>query len=377
MAVEEDINVALQEAAKCYGIKDYESAVGYYSEANQKYEAIHGAPNADYLFLYGRSLYRNALAKSDVLGGGGDAATENEESEEKDEPGRNNDTETQIFQSGAEVDEEDEEQKQEGGQEVEQEDQEKKQEQEEARNEPEQTDDNEKEDAENEQDKNEDNEEDAAENNDEQDEEFPEEEEDQSDFEAAWEILELARSLYEEAFKASPEDKKLQEKLSETYDVLGEISLESENFQQAAEDFQVCLEYREKLYKDDDATHRLLIESHYKIFLALEFLTDSEKQCREHLTTCVELLQARIDAGKSESDDDLELLSELKHKLKEFDHKGANTLVNLKNDLLHQLATVATASGSSGKVNDLTSMVKKRPARDSQNDKRTEKKSKM
>lgn len=65
----------------------------------------------------------------------------------------------------------------------------------------------------------------AAEEEEKQDEEENEEEgEPEDDFNAAWEVLDLARALYE---KQKDEDDKIKLKLADTYIALGDVSLET------------------------------------------------------------------------------------------------------------------------------------------------------
>ena len=82
-------------------------------------------------------------------------------------------------------------------------------------------------------------------------------------------------------------------KLSETYDILGEVSLEAENFNQAADDLRKCLELRLELFSD---TSSLISESHYKLALALEFQSDDSnlrKNAAEQMKLAIESVERR------------------------------------------------------------------------------------
>ena len=74
-----------------------------------------------------------------------------------------------------------------------------------------------------------------------------EDEEDPSNLQLAWEMLELAKMVLvdqlETQDKMTPEVKDSLEKwLFETYLILGEVSLENENYPQAVDDLSICLE---------------------------------------------------------------------------------------------------------------------------------------
>ena len=64
-----------------------------------------------------------------------------------------------------------------------------------------------------------------------------EEEEDPSNLQLAWEILELAKSCFSKHADSLPADSEtrmeIESKLSETYQTLGEVSIENENYPQA------------------------------------------------------------------------------------------------------------------------------------------------
>merc|ERR1712223_2219046 len=72
-----------------------------------------------------------------------------------------------------------------------------------------------------------------------------EEEEDPSNLQLAWEILELAKSCFSKHADSLPADSEtrmeVEAKLSETYQTLGEVSIENENYPQAIEDLNMCL----------------------------------------------------------------------------------------------------------------------------------------
>lgn len=321
MGGREEIKHLLAEAAKFYAARDYEKSTNLYSEVNALHDTLTGTSSADYLFLYGKSLFQLALSQSEVFGkdeetAGGESDSDEEESSKKHELYQFSETlaEGDEIEKGDDAEQDDEEV---GG---------------------EHPGENEHEGA-----------------GDEGQEEEP------SDFENAWEILELARSVYEK----QPQEPETLRKLSETYDILGEISLETENFPQAKQDFEKCLELRQAVYGTVDATHRLIIESYYKLSLVLEFDPNDAKDCQENLSKAVELLEKRIkEKGAEEGDDGL--LEELKLKLKELKTTEAS-LNAIKHQSMAQikeaLGLPSDSKSAPAAVNDLTSMVKKRKSK--------------
>lgn len=69
------------------------------------------------------------------------------------------------------------------------------------------------------------------------------------------------------------EVKALRTALADTYDLLGEVSLESESFAQAARDLRSSLDLKLELYPVEST---LISEAHYKLSLALEFAAAGE-----------------------------------------------------------------------------------------------------
>lgn len=111
------------------------------------------------------------------------------------------------------------------------------------------------------------------------------EQEDDDDLGTAFEILEIARVLYEKQLKELEEEsseakgkekaegdtpslRHVKERLADTHDLLAEISLEGERFEDAIPDSRKSLAYKKDLYPQE---HELIAEAHFKLSLALEF----------------------------------------------------------------------------------------------------------
>merc|ERR1711936_1222874 len=76
-------------------------------------------------------------------------------------------------------------------------------------------------------------------------------EEEPSNLQLAWEVLELAKVVYTKLIATEIKDKDFfEERLCSTMLHLGEVSIENENYQQAVEDIKLCLTKQEKMPKD-------------------------------------------------------------------------------------------------------------------------------
>ncbi|KAK6463245.1 hypothetical protein DFJ63DRAFT_312566 [Scheffersomyces coipomensis] len=378
MSYDEAITKLLAEGSRAYSSKNYDLASEKYGEACEKYSEDNGQEDADLLLTYGKALFQSAVSRSEVFGGtagngskdeGNDETRKNKEEEEEEEEGEEDGDKFQFYDA-APLAEED------VAEEVAAEEEE-----------PEQ--------------------EDAAEIEDNKTGEVQEEEEDQSDFEVAWEILDLARSLFESQLEEQSEKKLkppylnsdneetdnpfiiLTKKLSETYDLLGEVSLESENFPQSATDLENCLNLRLKLYNPKYSS--LISESHYKLSLALEFCVEdpkSKSKSIEQMKLAIESVKLRNENETDElkKKDNEELLGDLKLRYQELQRDETDAFKEEQVNIIKGILGEATSDGNGGNsgnvassvvntlsvkkkvaspaVNDLTSITKKRKATD-------------
>merc|ERR1739845_266567 len=95
-----------------------------------------------------------------------------------------------------------------------------------------------------------------------------EDEEEPSNLQLAWEMLELAKVAFTTKLKdIKEEDKKaLEMKICETLLLLGEVSLENETYEQAVNDITECLNKRKVLHPADS---RRIAETQYQLGVAL------------------------------------------------------------------------------------------------------------
>ena len=97
-----------------------------------------------------------------------------------------------------------------------------------------------------------------------------EEEDDPSNLQRAWEMLEMAKLIYTKHIATleadSPNRHQFENQLSETYQKLGEVSIENEDYKQAIEDLTTCLKLRQKLLPEDS---RCIAETHSQVLIYL------------------------------------------------------------------------------------------------------------
>ncbi|KAI8366216.1 hypothetical protein BD560DRAFT_372231 [Blakeslea trispora] len=218
----------------------------------------------------------------------------------------------------------------------------------------------------------------ANDENDDEDEEEAEEEEGagsaDEDFETAWDILDVARVIFEKG-----EDKETKLKLADVHLCLGDISLETEKFNEALHDYEKAIDIKKSVLEDDN---RELAEAHYKYALALEFSTEKADQAVPELSKAVAVLEKRrekLDSGKgkqkaSETENNElkeidELIAEMRLKVEELSQRQATEKqaeAMLKAMLGYGKDNISEAPSkqisSSTPVNDLTMLVKRKAA---------------
>jgi len=90
-------------------------------------------------------------------------------------------------------------------------------------------------------------------------------EEDVTNLQLAWEVLELSKLIYNRQ-----ESKEMKLKGAEAHLKLGEVGMETEQYEQALGDLTACLKIQQELLEPES---RLIAESHYQIGLACVFAT--------------------------------------------------------------------------------------------------------
>jgi len=125
-----------------------------------------------------------------------------------------------------------------------------------------------------------------------------EEEDDPSNLQLAWEMLELAKVVYTKTAETEKDNLEVGRRLCETYMVLGEVSLENENYPQAVEDLELCLARRVASLPSDS---RCIAETHYQLGIAQGFDMKWEEAVVS-LEAAIKVLETRVANLKSSTE---------------------------------------------------------------------------
>merc|ERR550519_1433421 len=124
--------------------------------------------------------------------------------------------------------------------------------------------------------------------------------EDPSNLERAWEVLELAKNIYSKMISNPAEATSQAEnirKLCDTLLALGEVSIENENYSQAVEDLNSCLEKRkDKLPKE----MREIAETQYQLGVALGYHCQFDEAVK-YFNDAKKVLSSLLDNLKSDT----------------------------------------------------------------------------
>merc|ERR1711936_670802 len=162
---------------------------------------------------------------------------------------------------------------------------------------------------------------DAEDSQDEKEDPSNESKEEPSNLQLAWEMLEVAKVVYSKMVTENKEDLSIMEKLCCTLCLIGEVSIENENYKQAVEDFQDCLKRQEKFAKDSRCT----AETHYQLGVALGYHGQFDEAVPS-LKSAISIIQERIgNKEKEESEDAKKEVTELKALVPEIEEKIKDT----------------------------------------------------
>jgi len=156
-------------------------------------------------------------------------------------------------------------------------------------------------------------------------EEEKKDDDDPSNLQLAWEMLELAKVVYTKQIESGDVENKVQieERLCSTIISLGEVSIENENYAQAVEDLKACLSKQVSLPKDS----RIVAETHYQLGVAQGYNNQFEDAVSS-LNTAIKILKERIKNLKessSVSDDVQKEIAELETLIPEIEEKIDDT----------------------------------------------------
>jgi len=191
------------------------------------------------------------------------------------------------------------------------------------------------------------------------------EDEDPTNLQLAWEMLELAKVVYTKTAETS-KDAELERRLCETYMVLGEISLENENYQQAVEDLTICLNKRiESLAADS----RCIAESHYELGIAQGFDMKWDESVAS-LEAAIKVLETRIGNLKADTESPEEskkevieleaLIPDIKEKITDTIEMKAESIRKIKEAVGFTSGSNSSAASTSSDSKPVSSIAIKR-----------------
>jgi HAT1-interacting factor 1 len=129
----------------------------------------------------------------------------------------------------------------------------------------------------------------------------------EDDFNAAWEVLDLARAIYDKQLAGDPDDE-VKLKLADTYITLGDVSLETglfkprlfyarthgasaEKFDQAITDYSAGLTLKTELLP---LSSRQIAEAHYKLSMVLDLTSGRLADAIVHAERALESVETRL-----------------------------------------------------------------------------------
>ncbi|XP_012578043.1 PREDICTED: nuclear autoantigenic sperm protein isoform X1 [Condylura cristata] len=193
------------------------------------------------------------------------------------------------------------------------------------------------------------------------------EEEEIGNLELAWDMLDLAKIIFKRQ-----ETKEAQLYAAQAHLKLGEVSVESENYVQAVEEFQACLHLQEQYLEAHD---RLLAETHYQLGLAYGYNSQYDEAVAQ-FSKSTEVIEKRMavlseqmkatEGSPAEYEKEIEelkeLLPEIREKIedaKESQRSGNVAELALKATLIASRKPTDGAS-SSNCVTDISHLVRKK-----------------
>ncbi|WWC89725.1 uncharacterized protein L201_004650 [Kwoniella dendrophila CBS 6074] len=188
------------------------------------------------------------------------------------------------------------------------------------------------------------------------------EDEPEDDYNAAWEVLDVARTIYQKIIsekETDNDDDKVKEdklNLADCYLALGDVSCETENFPQAVQDYTSALEIQNKLLP---LSSRILASTHYQLATVLEFTPNKKKEALDNVEKSLNSFTQRLQQleNKDVNVNDLNDLNneEIKKLNEKEKEKEINDVRNLIEDLKVKIEELKSNSSGNQEENDLIS----------------------
>jgi len=191
-------------------------------------------------------------------------------------------------------------------------------------------------------------------------------EEDPSNLQLAWEVLELAKLAFTKQAEATAKGAKEEggTKLCDTLLLLGEVSMENENYEQAVEDLNTCLKKRQETLPIDK---RALAQTHYQLGIALGFHQKFE-EAEESLKKAIDVLEERVKDLKEATEEVLKkevkeleaLIPEIKEKIVDNEEMKKRSLEMMTNANKNSGISSSSSSGDASSVPTSSISVKRK-----------------
>ncbi|KAJ4492581.1 hypothetical protein C8J55DRAFT_419072, partial [Lentinula edodes] len=293
---------AIEHAKRAFALKKYEQAVDYYATALEHLSRTLGEDSpeiADLYFAYGKSLLENAISQTSVLG----KDQPEEEGAEDDKgalpclTGSSSNGPILSFSGDAEEGAEDSavDLFAEAAKEVA--------------------------------------EADAAAG--EEDDNDDEDAEPEDDFNAAWEVLDLARAIYDKQHDADTSNEDVALKLADCYIALGDVSLETEKFDQGITDYEVGLTLKSKLLP---LSSRQIAEAHYKLSIVLDLTPGRLSDSIKHADQALRSIESRLGELKLAKEHPSSLVKDVKPDPKGKGKGKASAVAGINSDAVQNMS---------------------------------------
>ncbi|BGP33273.1 hypothetical protein JCM10296v2_005067 [Rhodotorula toruloides] len=199
----------------------------------------------------------------------------------------------------------------------------------------------------------------------------------EDDLESAFQMLDLARTILTTEIGAmegkEEERRKREEKLAEVHRLLGDVATESEQFDNAVEEYTSSLSLLSRLLPPYDRT---LSELHMLTALALEFVPNATSRAVDHAEKAKSVLVSKLaelegvpegereDKVKKEIEDIKGLMGDVDMKIEDLrtipTAPAPTSTDSALEALLRQSSSAMAQAAASGAVNDLTGLVKRK-----------------
>ncbi|CAG9836633.1 unnamed protein product [Diabrotica balteata] len=196
-------------------------------------------------------------------------------------------------------------------------------------------------------------------------------EDEPTDLQVAWEVLELAKKIFQKQGTTAKKN------LAETFIVLGEVSLESENFESAVNDITEGLKIQKDIFAKDSRT---VAETYYKLGVAYSTNTQIDEAITS-FNSSLEYLNNRIvhlESVEDKKDEVDEEIKEIKSLIPDIQEKVTD-MKTYKDEALKNIVSAMTegiksdkpapSTSSSKPATDISHLVKRKRKADEIDDK--------